>query len=62
MSTSPPALPPPDLRQNLYCLQAHLESLWEEAAIKAARLLNNLEYLAGMRVATKVTTLAFRAD
>lgn len=41
--------------QNLYCLQAHLENLWEAAAIKAARLLNNLDYLAGMRIATKVT-------
>eukprot|EP00752_Nemacystus_decipiens_P008308 g7426.t1 len=39
--------------ENLYCLQAHLETLWEEAAIKAARLLNNLEYLAGVRVSAK---------
>lgn len=48
--------------QNLYCLQAHLENLWEAAAIKAARLLNNLDYLAGMRIATKVTAHSiFRA-
>lgn len=40
--------------QNLYCLQAHLETLWEAVAIKAARLLNNLEYLAGMQIASKV--------
>ncbi|CAM9780027.1 unnamed protein product [Scytosiphon promiscuus] len=39
--------------ENLYDLQAHLEALWEAAAIKAARLLNNLEYLAGVRVSTK---------
>ena len=55
MSTLHPLPHSPEM-QNLYCLQAHLETLWEAAAIKAARLLNNLEYLAGMRVATKVVT------
>ncbi|CAM9193141.1 unnamed protein product [Ectocarpus sp. 4 AP-2014] len=39
--------------ENLYCLQEHLESLWEDAAITAARLLNNLEYLAGVTVSAK---------
>ncbi|CAM9740210.1 unnamed protein product [Ectocarpus sp. 6 AP-2014] len=39
--------------ENLYCLQEHLESLWEGAAITAARLLNNLEYLAGVTVSAK---------
>lgn len=41
--------------QNLYCLQAHLEALLEAAAINAARLLNNLEFLAGVRISTKVS-------
>ncbi|CAN0364552.1 unnamed protein product [Ectocarpus sp. 12 AP-2014] len=45
--------PPPPEMQNLYCLQEHLESLWEDAAITAARLLNNLEYLAGVTVSPK---------
>ncbi|CAB1099278.1 unnamed protein product [Ectocarpus sp. CCAP 1310/34] len=39
--------------ENLYCLQEHLESLWEDAAITAARLLNNLEYLAGVTISAK---------
>ncbi|CAM9519608.1 unnamed protein product [Discosporangium mesarthrocarpum] len=39
--------------ENLFRLQGHLEKLWEEAAIKSARLLNNLEYLANKTVKEK---------